>query len=42
MVMPDERCGHELDSPASRLQPPADINVVAGAQVDRVEPADGP
>ena len=42
MVMPDERRRHELDSPASRLQPPAHVNVVAGTQVDRVEPADGP
>ena len=40
MVMPDERRRDELDSPALRLQPPAHVDVVAGAQIDRVEPAD--
>ena len=38
--MPDERRRDELDSPALRLQPPAHVDVVAGAQIDRVEPAD--
>ena len=38
--MPDERRRGEPDSPAARLQPPAHIHVVAGAQVDRVESTD--
>ena len=39
--MPDERRRREPDLPAARLQPPAHVHVVAGAQVDRVEAADG-
>ena len=38
--MPDERRRGEPDSPAARLQSPAHIDVVAGAQVDRVESTD--
>ena len=40
MVVPDERRRHELDLSAGRLKPPADVDVVTSAQVDRVEPAD--
>ena len=40
MVMPDERRRREADLPAARLQPPAHVHIVAGAQVDRIEAAD--
>ena len=40
VVMPDERRSRESDLPAPRLQPPAHVDIVAGAQVDRVEAAD--
>ena len=40
VVMPDERRRREADLPAPRLQPPAHIHIVAGAEVDRVEAAD--
>ena len=38
--MPDERRRGEADLPAARLQPPAHVHIVAGAQVDRIEAAD--
>ena len=41
VVVPDERRGRESDLPASRLQPPADVDIVVGAQVDRIEATDG-
>ena len=40
MVMPDERRRREADLPAARLQPPAHVDIVAGAEIDRVEAAD--
>ena len=40
VVVPDERRRREADLPAPRLQPPAHVHVVAGAQVDRIEAAD--
>ena len=40
VVMPDQRRRREADLPAARLQPPAHVDVVAGAEVDRVEAAD--
>ena len=40
VVVPDERRGRESDSLTLRLQPPADIDVVAGALVDGVETTD--
>ena len=40
MVMPDERRRREADLPAARLQPPAHVHIVAGAEIDRVEAAD--
>ena len=40
VVMPDERGARKPDPPAPRLQPPAHVHVVAGAQVDRIETAD--
>ena len=39
--MPHERRRREADLPAARLQPPAHVHIVAGAQVDRIEAADG-
>ena len=38
MVMPDERRRRESDLPASCLQPPAHIHIVAGTQVNGIEP----
>ncbi len=35
MVVPDERRRRKADGVAARLQAPADVDVVAGAQVDR-------
>src|SRR3990172_928877 len=40
MVMPDEGGRSEPDLPAAGLQPPADIHIVAGAEVNRIESAD--
>ena len=40
MVMPDERARGEPDLPSARLQPPADIHIVARPQVQRIEAAD--
>ncbi len=40
MVMPDQRRRGEADFPAARLQPPAHVHIVAGAQIDRVEAVD--
>ena len=39
-VVPDERRGRKPDAEPLGLQPPADIDVVAGAKVDRVEAVD--
>jgi hypothetical protein len=39
MVVPDERRRGKPDFPAARLQPPAHVHIVAGAQVDRIEAA---
>src|SRR5687767_10975830 len=36
-VVPDERGGRKPDAEPLGLQPPADIDVVSGAKVDRVE-----
>ena len=41
VVVPDEGRRRKADLPSARLQPPAHVHVVAGAQVDRVEAADG-
>ena len=38
--MPDQRRRREADLPAARLQPPAHVHIVAGAEVDRIEAAD--
>ena len=40
VVVPDERRRRKSDPPSARLQPPAHIDVVAGAEVDGVEAAD--
>ena len=40
VVVPDERRGRKPDAKTLCLQPPADINVVAGAKVNRVEAVD--
>src|SRR4029078_13486075 len=40
MVMPHERGRSEPDFPPTRLQTPADVDVVAGAEVNRIEAAD--
>ena len=40
MVMPHQCAGRKPDPHSARLQPPADVDIVAGAQVDRVEAAD--
>ncbi len=40
VVMPDQRRRRKADGVAARLQAPADVDVVAGAQVDRIEAAD--
>ena len=40
MVMPHQRRRREADLPAARLQPPAHVHIVAGAEVDRIEAAD--
>src|SRR5712692_1237562 len=37
MVVPHERRRGEADLPPPRLQPPADVHIVAGAEVDRIE-----
>src|SRR5262249_18012263 len=39
MVMPDERRGAESQMPAALLQSPADVHVVAGLGVSRIEAA---
>ena len=41
VVVPDQRRRGEADGAAGALQPPAHVHVVAGAQVDGVEAADG-
>jgi hypothetical protein len=38
--MPHQRGGCERDLPAARLEPPADVDVVSGAHVHRIEPVD--
>ncbi len=40
VVMPDERGGRKADSPAASLQSPAHVDIVAGAEIDRIEAAD--
>jgi hypothetical protein len=39
-VVPDHRRRAEAHGPASILQPPADIDVIAGRSIDPIEPAD--
>ena len=41
MVMPDERRPRKSDFPAPCLHAPAHVDVVAGAQINRIEPAYG-
>jgi hypothetical protein len=41
VVMPYERGRSEADLPAPRLQPPADVHVIARSKVDWIEAADG-
>src|SRR5262249_3067603 len=40
MVVPDQRGRRKANLPAARLQPPADIDVIARAKIDWIEPPD--